>query len=284
MEDDAFDEFLQTPILGRKKDTQDDAQEKEDRDLERGNGALASTTSSPEPSYGGGRSQQLQPQMVWGYCLLEGREDLHVAEVRTIDDEEVAFFAIFDGHKGTAVAQHLQAHLFTNVLKQGSVKVDPSGATRDAYVLTDTDIRTQLSSGSSTAITAMVCNLGHLVVIANVGDSRAILSKSGKATQLSVDQGLLARAFGNQGLEEHMSAKPDEVVEFVVDSSCEFLVLGSRGLFSVFENQEVVDFVRGRGFEDPVDAAQELAKAALKRHGDYDVSCIVVSFKEGRFL
>ena len=57
----------------------------------RGDGA-ASTTSLREASYGGGESQRL----VWGYCLLQGlagrvMEDLHVAEVRSVNGEEVSF-------------------------------------------------------------------------------------------------------------------------------------------------------------------------------------------------
>lgn len=61
--------------------------------VSRGDGT-ASPTSSEEATYGGGQSQELQPQVVWGYCLLQGlsgrpMEDLHVAEVRTINEEEV---------------------------------------------------------------------------------------------------------------------------------------------------------------------------------------------------
>ena len=83
--------------------------------------------------------------------------------------------------------------------------------------------------------------------------------------------------FGDRGLKEHMSAKPD-VVEVALDLSCEFLVLGSNGLFSMFDNQEVVDHVRAR--DDPVTAAHELVLEARRRHSEDDVSCIVILFQE----
>lgn len=113
MEDTAFDDFLQTPIMGQRR-----RKTEEEEDLEqgttgtavrvnvashqavtRGNGA-ASTTSSRDASYGGGRSQQLQPQVVWGWCLLQGladheMEDLHAAELRTINDQEVSETNLF---------------------------------------------------------------------------------------------------------------------------------------------------------------------------------------------
>lgn len=327
MDDSAFDEFLQTPILGRRK-TKEEEEDVEQGKLNnatvqvpvaphqavsrKGEGS-ATTTSLREAIYGGGRSELLQPQLVWGYCLLQGlegrdMEDLHVADVRTINNQEVAFFGVFDSHKGDAAARYLQAHLFDAILSEGGVWSDPAGATRDAYLVTDRHILDAVEKGGSTAVTAMACDNGGRVVVANVGDSRAVMSKAGKAVQLSVDhdpgrpteranveargghvthlpgdqwrvdgQLVLARVFGDKALKEHMSAKPD-VVEVTVDLDCEFLVLGSNGLFSLFENQEVVDRVRAS--KDPVTAAHELVLEARRRYGEDDISCIVIMFRE----
>ncbi|KAK4771183.1 hypothetical protein SAY87_031715 [Trapa incisa] len=55
--------------------------------------------------------------------------------------------------------------------------------------ITDTDIlekATDLGQGGSTAVTAILINISKLVV-ANVGDSRAVISKGGVVKQLSVD-------------------------------------------------------------------------------------------------
>lgn len=107
----AFDEFLQTPIMGRKKKDTDTDEEQHVRDMEegikvsvsshqavsRGGRGGTPTVSVPrEVSGGGGQSQVMQPQVIFGFCLLQGlrdnpMEDLHVAEVRDIDGEEVRF-------------------------------------------------------------------------------------------------------------------------------------------------------------------------------------------------
>lgn len=114
MEDEsgnAFDEFLQTPIMGRKKKHTDADEERHVKDMEegikvsvsshqavsRGGRGGTPTVSIPREVYGGGgQSQEMQPQVVFGFCLLQGlrdnpMEDLHVAEIRDIDGEEVRF-------------------------------------------------------------------------------------------------------------------------------------------------------------------------------------------------
>ena len=58
-----------------------------------------------------------------------------------------------------------------------------------AYLETDEEILEQslvLGRGGSTAVTAILID-GQKLVIANVGDSRAVVSENGKAKQLSVD-------------------------------------------------------------------------------------------------
>lgn len=60
---------------------------------------------------------------------------------------------------------------------------------KKAYVETDEKILEQelvLGRGGSTAVTAILID-GQKLVVANVGDSRAIICENGKARQLSVD-------------------------------------------------------------------------------------------------
>ena len=69
---------------------------------------------------------------------------------------------------------------------------DTKNAIRKAYLLTDEKIlekAAELGRGGSTAVTAILISSNDSVklVVANIGDSRAVISKNGKAEQLSVD-------------------------------------------------------------------------------------------------
>lgn len=66
---------------------------------------------------------------------------------------------------------------------------DPESAVRRGYHITDATIlekAVDLGKGGSTAVTAILINCEKLVV-ANIGDSRAVICKNGVAKQLSVD-------------------------------------------------------------------------------------------------
>lgn len=66
---------------------------------------------------------------------------------------------------------------------------DTENAIRKAYHKTDSDILEKtpsLGKGGSTAVTAILID-GKKLVVANVGDSRAVIYRDGIAKQLSVD-------------------------------------------------------------------------------------------------
>lgn len=75
------------------------------------------------------------------------------------------------------------------LLKQNDFWTDTQTALKNAYQTTDKEILEQsfhLGKGGSTAVTAILIN-GQKLVVANVGDSRAIISRKSVAKQLSVD-------------------------------------------------------------------------------------------------
>ncbi|ONM24025.1 putative protein phosphatase 2C 63 [Zea mays] len=263
-------------------------------------------------------------KVTYGFHLVEGRmphgmEDRHVAEFRKLDDgNEVGLFAVFDGHSGADVATYLREHLFDNILMDQSGSdfwTDPTEAIRRAYHRTDRKLLKKTAGddsgegmkkgrrrGGSTAVTAILIN-GEDLVVANVGDSRAVLCDAGgRARQLSVDheplrerraiearggfvteihgdvprvdaQLAMARAFGDRSLKEHISSDPDVAIEDVGDGA-ELLVLASDGLWKVMSNQEAVD--EARGIEDARKAAVRLVDEAVRRGSKDDISCIVV--------
>lgn len=259
---------------------------------------------------GKGKSK-MSKHITHGFHLVKGKsyhdmEDYAVAEFKQVDDHELGLFAIYDGHLSREVPDYLRAHLFDNIINEPDFWTEPDKAIRKAYRVTDSDIlekAAQLGKGGSTAVTAILINCRRLVV-ANVGDSRAVICKNGVAKQLSVDhqpstererienrggfvsnfpgdvprvdgQLAVARAFGDKSLKEHLSSEPDVTVE-EIDADTEFIILASDGLWTVMSNQEAADSIRN--IKDARSAAKHLTEEALSRNSKDDISCIVVRF------
>ncbi|KAF8700377.1 hypothetical protein HU200_034312 [Digitaria exilis] len=271
------------------------------------------------------RASSGRRKVTYGFHLVEGRmphgmEDRHVAEFRQLDDgNEVGLFAVFDGHSGADVATYLREHLFDNILNEPDFDfwTEPMEAIRRAYHRTDRKVlkttkggdddgegkgSSRRPRGGSTAVTVILVN-GETLVVANVGDSRAVLCDArGTARQLSVDheplrerdaiesrggfvteiygdvprvdaQLAMSRAFGDGSIKEHISSDPDVCIEDVGEGA-ELVVVASDGLWKVMSNQEAVE--EARETRDARKAAVRLVDEAVRRGSQDDISCIVV--------
>ncbi|KAK7252311.1 hypothetical protein RIF29_36162 [Crotalaria pallida] len=259
-----------------------------------------------------GKGKSHQSQAKYGFSLVKGKanhpmEDFHVAKFIQCKGQELGLFAIYDGHLGDTVPAYLQKHLFSNILKEEEFWNDPFLSICKAYETTDQAILSHspdLGRGGSTAVTAILINNQKLWV-ANVGDSRAVLSRGGVAVQMTTDhepntergsienrggfvsnmpgdvarvngQLAVSRAFGDKNLKTHLRSDPDIQYEDIA-ADIELLILASDGLWKVMSNQEAVDIARRT--KDPQKAAKLLAAEALNRESKDDISCIVVRFK-----
>ncbi|KAM3745284.1 hypothetical protein ACB098_06G114400 [Castanea mollissima] len=204
-----------------------------------------------------------------GFHMVKGKsnhamEDYVVSEFKQANNnKELGLFAIFDGHSGHDVANYLQRNLFENILKQDDFWTETETALRRAYRMTDDEILEKalvLGRGGSTAVTGILIN-GEKLVVANVGDSRAVICKNGVAKQLSIDhepskekrliesrggfvtnlpgdvprvdgQLAVARAFGDRSLKIHLSSEPDVTVEEITDDM-ESIIFASDGIWKV---------------------------------------------------
>ncbi|XP_004500628.1 probable protein phosphatase 2C 10 isoform X1 [Cicer arietinum] len=165
-------------------------------------------------------------------------------------------------------------------------------------------LSSDLGHGGSTAVTAILID-GRKLWIANVGDSRAVLSRKGQAAQMTIDhepntergsietsggfvsnfpgdvprvngQLAVSRAFGDKSLKLHLRSDPD-VLTTDIDVDTEILILASDGLWKVMANQEAVDIAQR--MKDPQKAAKQLTAEAIKRDSKDDISCVVVKFR-----
>jgi len=67
--------------------------------------------------------------------------------------------------------------------------------------------------------------------------------------------------------------------EEVVDSSLEFLILASDGLWDVVTNDEAVAMVKP--IQDPQEAADKLLREASKRGSSDNITVVIVRFLDG---
>ncbi|KAG2297022.1 hypothetical protein Bca52824_043691 [Brassica carinata] len=247
--------------------------------------------------YIGGGWKNDDGSMSCGYCSFRGKrstmEDFYDVKAFKMEGQTVCMFGIFDGHGGSRAAEYLKKHLFSNLMTHPQFLTDTKLALSETYKQTDvafleSEKDTYRDDGSTASAAVLVGN--HLYV-ANVGDSRTIVSKAGKAIALSDDHkpnrsderkriesaggvimwagtwrvgGVLAmsRAFGNRMLKQFVIAEP-EIQDLEIDHEAEFLVLASDGLWDVVPNEDAVSLTQSE--EEPVTAARKLTDTAFAR-------------------
>ncbi|KAH8953283.1 hypothetical protein BDL97_08G016400 [Sphagnum fallax] len=225
------------------------------------------------------------------------------------------YAAIFDGHAGFSSAQFLRDELYKEcvtaldggALLESKDLSEAEAALTHAFLhadkrllswLEETQIGPEVDSGSTA--TVMFIRSDRLL-LAHVGDSRAV-SHGRVCGSLSV-----SRAFGDvpfksqkkkmieEGIKERrwteafastkkldgewLVALPD-TSHMYVEEDMEFIILASDGLWDSFKSADAVQFIRKklREHADAQHATEEIAKEALMRNGQDNVSVIVIDF------
>ncbi|XWS37964.1 hypothetical protein CRYUN_Cryun19dG0090000 [Craigia yunnanensis] len=195
------------------------------------------------------------------------------------EGEKFDFYGVYDGHGGSRVAEECKERLHKGLMKEivddnkeGS-EIDWGRTMERCFEKMDEEVnRGRLGEEmvGSTAVVAVVGN-GKLVV-ANCGDSRAVLSSGGVSVALSFDHkpdrpdelerveaaggrvinwnghrvlGVLAtsRSIGDQYLKPFVTCKPEVTVRELTNRD-EFLILASDGLWDVISNEVACRVVR----------------------------------------
>ncbi|KAL7183640.1 hypothetical protein ACSBR2_025932 [Camellia fascicularis] len=245
-----------------------------------------------------------------GYSSFRGKrasmEDFFDVKTCEIDGKRVCMFGVFDGHGGSRAAEFLKRHLFENLMKHPQFITNTKLAISETYQQTDMDFleseKNTFCDDGSTASTAVL--VGNHLYVANVGDSRTVISKAGKAIALSEDHkpnrsderkriesaggvvtwagtwrvgGVLAmsRAFGNRMLKQFVVAEP-EIQDQEIYEEFELLVLASDGLWDVVPNEDAVSLARTE--EEAEAAARKLVETAYTCGSADNITCIVVKF------
>lgn len=232
-----------------------------------------------------------------------------------------AFYAVFDGHDGPDAAAYIKRNAMKLFFEDADLPhtsdIDAvflnrlENSHRKSFLLADLALAEEHSVSSScgtTALTALV--LGRNLLVANVGDCRAVLCQKGKAVEMSQDHRLsylperrrveklggsivggyvnglsVTRALGDwrlklpHGSASHLIADPD-FQQVLLTEEDEFLIIGCDGIWDVMSSQCAVSLVRRglRRHDDPQQCARELVAEALRLNTPDNVTVIVICF------
>ncbi|XP_035179808.1 protein phosphatase 1K, mitochondrial [Oxyura jamaicensis] len=226
--------------------------------------------------------------------------------------EDVLYFAVYDGHGGAAAADFCAKNMekyikeflaqeenLENVLNNAFLEIN-NAYEKHAHLSADA---TLMNSG--TTATVALLQDGIQLVVASVGDSRALLCRKGKAMKLTIDHtperkeekerirksggfvawnslgqphvnGRLAmtRSIGDLDLKNSgVIAQPETKRVQLHHADDSFLVLTTDGINFMVNSQEICDFINQ--CPDPAEAAHVVTEQAMQ-FGTEDNSTVVI--------
>ncbi|KAK6124672.1 hypothetical protein DH2020_041585 [Rehmannia glutinosa] len=196
------------------------------------------------------------PVLSWGSFSTCGRretmEDTHFMIPHFCNQKDIHFFGILDGHRGAEAAE-FSAGALPGFLRNLVSVSSPSQALLEAFIKTDVAFRNELNSRRKfksviqkdshpgcTAITTLVVK--NKLFVANAGDCRTIICRSGKPYALSRDH--VASCLEER---ERVIGAGGQV-KWQVDTwrigPAALQVMASDGLWDVMSNIDVVNIIR----------------------------------------
>ncbi|XP_032413270.1 LOW QUALITY PROTEIN: protein phosphatase 1E-like [Xiphophorus hellerii] len=231
------------------------------------------------------------------------------------DQEEQAFFAVFDGHGGVDAAIYAANHLHVNLFHQESFSQDPSDALCRAFKLTDERFvkkasREHLRCGTTGVVTFL---RGRTLHVAWLGDSQVILVRRGQVVELMkphkpdredekqriealggcviwfgtwrVNGSLsVSRAIGDSEHKPYICGDADHGI-FPLDGSEDYLILACDGFWDTVSPDEAVRVVSDHLQENAGDTtmvAHKLVASARDAGSSDNITVIVVFLRDPR--
>ncbi|CAL9084901.1 unnamed protein product [Musa textilis] len=264
-------------------------------------------------------SLQYKPVLSWGSFVTCGRretmEDAHFMLPHLCNEKDVHAFGIFDGHRGAAAAE-FSSRALPGFLRNSDYICSPADSLIEAFLKTDLTFRDELVLHRNskritqkdwhpgcTAVTALI--VGNKLFVANAGDCRAIISRSGSPFPMSKDhvascpeermrvmgEGVevkwqvdtwrvgpaalqVTRSIGDDDLKPAVTANP-EIIVTCISADDDFLVMASDGLWDVISNEEVVSIIKDT-VKEPSMCSKRLATEAAARGSKDNITVIVV--------
>ncbi|KAI4532978.1 hypothetical protein MG293_015997 [Ovis ammon polii] len=159
------------------------------------------------------------------------------------DQEEQAYFAVFDGHGGVDAAIYASIHLHVNLVRQEMFPHDPAEALCRAFRITDERFvqkaaRESLRCGTTGVVTFIRGNMLH---VAWVGDSQVMLVRKGQAVELMKPH-KPDREVGDAEHKPYICGDADSA-STVLDGTEDYLILACDGFYDTVNPDEAVKVV-----------------------------------------
>lgn len=226
------------------------------------------------------------------------------------DQEEQAFFGVFDGHGGVDAAIYAANHLHVNLVRQEMFSQDPGEALWHAFRLTDERFvqkasRENLRCGTTGVVTFL---RGHTLYVAWLGDSQVMMVRRGQPVELMkphkpdredekkriealggcviwfgtwrVNGSLsVSRAIGDSEHKPYICGDADHTT-FNLDGSEDYLILACDGFYDTVNPDEAVRVVSDHLQENNGDTAMVAHKlvASARDAGSSDNITVIVVF------
>eukprot|EP00300_Choanocystis_sp_HF-7_P036891 c52836_g1_i1.p1 GENE.c52836_g1_i1~~c52836_g1_i1.p1 ORF type:complete len:332 (-),score=71.16 c52836_g1_i1:139-1134(-) len=263
---------------------------------------------------------------VGGSCMQGWR--LEMEDVTTVkhirSDPGCSLLAVYDGHGGSLIAtlasQAVEEELCAKLCEHKDLSPETLTALlHDMFIRIDNTLRTTSGfdkSTDSSGSTAVLCLITEShIILANLGDSRAVICTGGRAIPLSEDhkpsnsgerarieaadcQVLMGRVNGNLALsrafgdfeykqrddlapEEQAVSSAPEISVHARSEADEFIVLACDGIWDVMSNDAVCKLVREAldgGEGDPSVICEELLDTCLDLDSRDNMSALLCLF------
>ena len=226
----------------------------------------------------------------------------------TPSEPSSGLWCIFDGHGGRQVSDYCESR-FPIEWKKEMMK-NPSNLEQpltNSFAKINNELRLLDADGcGSTACVAVTRKEGNqnVLYVANIGDSRAVLSKNGQAERLSVDDkcddpgenarvkgmggiivdnrigGVLAvtRAFGDHALIKCGLIATPHIVRHVIKPFEKYLIIASDGIWDELSDQDAVSLCNDDCTTKQI--ALTIVKTALTRGSKDNISVLVIRLNE----
>jgi len=135
--------------------------------------------------------------LIFGFCSKQGNrqthEDQHDAVLNLEGDENVSYFAVYDGHGGDESAIFIQKNLLKTLYNDKKKDISEK-AIQEGFMKTDEIMSKEESIFESFSGTTAVCcfieanEKEFTLTCGNLGDSRCVFYKKDEVLPMSIDQ------------------------------------------------------------------------------------------------